>query len=175
MRQIRGNFLPRLVNSKINNKPVVENYLLKYIPLILTLAGLGLGFWQFNKNAEKEIRKEFYYKQVQHYEKIIDGVTSLMNNKTNRKDSLRNEFEKFKKLTEGSYLLFTTDTVNNQVRTFNYLFEHYYFSNDTYLSNDTSLSIIDIQRIIYKLINACRYSLNRTLGVELDIIKDQLK
>ena len=136
-----------------------KDSLLKYIPFALTIATIIIGLIQYKLTSEKEIRKEFFYKQVQSYEKIMDCVSDLINYNGSDKDSIEKRFDEFRKLRYGSYLLYATDTVNFYVITFDY----YY---DRYINND-SVTRTNVQNIAYKLFNSCRYSLNQTLGVEL--------
>jgi hypothetical protein len=129
------------------------------LPLLLTLATIVIGLWQYRKTSENETRRIFFNKQVESYDDIINSVALLVNNRITDKDSLSTLFVKFDQKTNGSYLLYTTDTVHFYIQTFKYYYERY-------IRND-SITRLNMDVICYKLANACRYSLNNTLGVDL--------
>ncbi|NCD70164.1 hypothetical protein [Mucilaginibacter agri] len=138
-----------------------------WIPHLITAVTIIIGVYQYNKTTEREIRKEFFYKQVKCYEDITNQVSLMMNNQSTSMDSLRKELNKFKTLRDGSYHLYTTDSVEKYVATFEFYYERY-------LRND-SITNDDLHIISYKLFNQCRLSLNQTLDVKLTEINFRKK
>lgn len=135
---------------------------LGFIPHFLTIATIIVGIFQYNKNTEKEIRKEFFYKQVSSYEKLTEKATNIIYNQSILKDSLTRLLNDFRTYRHGEYSLYTTDSVEKYASTFEYYYERY-------LKKDL-ITKRDLEVISYKLTNQCRQSMNQTLNVNLDII-----
>ncbi len=141
----------------------------KYFGFLLTCVTITVGIWQYKKTEETAFRKEFYYKQAEYYSKVIDQASILVSDQKNDKEVLQAEFNDFRKLEKSAYLLYTTDTVQFWVTSFDYYFNHY-------LLNDPLATAERLHVVLQKLVNTCRYSLRATIKVDLkdiDIIITQ--
>ena len=105
------------------------------------------------------MRKEFFYKQVNVYEKLTQKVGTMVFTTSRSLDSLRKLLNDYELFRFGEYSLYTTDSVEKYARTF-----YYYF--DRYIRND-EITKTDLEVIAFKLYNECRLSLNQTLEVHL--------
>ena len=147
----------------LENRKADKINFINWVPHLLTALAIIIGFNQYNKTTEKEIRKEFFYKQVSSYEKLTNKVAVIIYNQTLSKDSLQFLLYDYKKFRHGEYALYTTDSVEKYAITF----EYYY---DRYIKRD-SITNTDLENIAFKLYNQCRLSLNQTLDVNLKQIQ----
>jgi hypothetical protein len=150
--------------QKSNTTFVYLDYFVKLITPLITIFGLLIGIWQFNRqqsfNEKLEFKRKMWEKQLDAYTQISDNVSKIIiENDRNRLDSLSRKYEE---LYWGKLPLFTDKNVHYSMKEFREILQDHL--NGIKNLNDGNL----LKKSGYKLINNCQKSIHDS-WIELDV------
>jgi hypothetical protein len=146
-----------IVNLAINRSR--GSQIVKYIPILSSLVavlGFLLGIYSFNSQKEKDYKQEFWNKQLNFYEDLIQTTSRLSTLEPSEERMKTNQH--FKELFHGVAILYMDDSVAIEVKRFVELYIDY--------QSDLTLQT-DVQECSRILAQKCRKSLQKNWELPL--------
>ena len=131
-----------------------ENYFLKLLPSIITVAGILVGIWQFSSEQEHRdqdlFRRNIWQKKLELYEKLGNATANIVNS-TSDSAQIEKAILDFHNLYWGVLPLIQDDNVEKSIIRFN--------SEIRYFKRQES-SVDELRKRGYHLMVECKTSLN---------------
>ena len=139
---------------KAKTKSSITETLLKIVPLLFSLIGIGIGLFQYNQNYRREIRKISYNTTFNIYQEFIEhsAILSQVDKDSTKTNSFNIEYKQFERIYYGKLLLVQDSTVSSKATDFFIV-----LNNFRQKSSPTSNS--DLEIALYDLINSAKESL----------------
>ncbi len=136
-------------------KPIIET-LVKIVPLLFTLIGIGVGLFQYNQNYKREIRKNAYNTTFNIYQEFVErsAVLSHFDKDSAKTISFIKEYKDFERLYYGKLLLVQDSLLSNKATNF-------FIELNKFRKKETPTSNSDLERLLYDIIDASKKSLKK--------------
>lgn len=155
---------PNTANSDKHSYWNAEN-IVRAITLMIAVLGFIYGIYQFTVQNERQYKQKIYESQLELYKQVMDLSSNIATSHYSERDStsFKGTSRRFDQLFFGQMLLFEDTGVEKAMIAFKIV-------KDDYISKRPEVTIDTVQNVCFKLGYACRNSLQKTWGLNVEVL-----